>query len=116
MIPLQGRSRIIGHDEMVTLFRGTVSFVDGKPVAQREAKSLIRGTVQPLTGRDLLLVPEGDRTKEQYWFWTECNVMLMDRIERCGVNFQVQGVQNWGSFNQARMMRIDVGQYSSTCT
>ncbi len=65
-----------------------------------------------MSGKDLLLVPEGDRTREQYWLYTECKVQLADRVERCGVNFQVQSVQNWGSYNQARIMRIDVGPFA----
>lgn len=116
MIKLQGKSQIINHDEKLKVFRvGKVTYVDGKPVQTQESSYEIVCNVQPMTGRDLLLVPEGDRHKEQYWLWCEQNQKAMevnDRVVRGGINFQIQSTENWGSYTKARIMRDDVGPKS----
>lgn len=110
MIRLQGQSTIIAKDETVGLVReNCVEYVNGKPVKKAVQSFDIRCNVQPLSGKELLLVPEGDRSKEQYNLWTQAKVELNDRIQRCGVQFQVQTVEAWGSFYECRIMRIDVG-------
>lgn len=114
MIKLFARSQIISHDEVVTVYReGPVTYVDGKPVKHGANEFQIRANVQPIQGRDLLLVPEADRFKENYFVWTETLMLVNDRVVREMVNFQVQEVQTWGSFYQLRMMRTDVGPYAT---
>lgn len=116
MIKLQSLpSRIIRYDETLTVYReGSVVYKDGKPDKWLVEPFTIACNVQPLSGRDLLMVPEGDRFKEQYWVWMqtplpEKAVKINDRVLREDVNFQVQSAENWGSYVRARIMRIDVG-------
>lgn len=115
MIQLQAPSQMIANDENLQVLRtAKVAYVDGKPNPGNIEKLNIKCTVQPLSGKDLLIVPEGDRFKEQYWLWTTCEVLDNDQVVRCGKNYQVQTVQIWGSFRQVRIMRIDVGPNIST--
>ena len=113
MIRLQRPSKIIDEDESLQVIReGEVVYVDGKPVKRRILDFTLTCNVQPVEGRDLLLVPEGDRFKEQYFLFTnnmEVPLRDNDRVVRRNVNFQTQSVQNWGSFQECRIMRIDVG-------
>lgn len=111
MIKLQGQKvRIIDYDEMLPVTRdGEVNVIEGKPVVLSQTNFTIRANVQPVEGRDLLLVPEFDRFKEQYFVFTETKLIVNDKITRLGVNFVVQNAQPWGSFWECRMMRIDVG-------
>lgn len=109
MIGLQAPSQIITTDETLIAVRVCVVYKDGKPQQKTADRVELIGNVQPLNGRELLLVPEGDRHKEQYWLWTTGDVRVNDRVMRCGVNFQVQTVQTWGSYSQALLMRDDVG-------
>ena len=74
-----------------------------------------------MNGRDLLIVPEADRYKEQYWVFMNQQqkpLFTNDRVIRImasqngksgPVGFQVQSSENWGSYTRARIMRIDVG-------
>lgn len=111
MIKLQGKSQIITKDESVDVFRdGCVTYVDGKPAKGEPEKFKVKGNFQPLSGRDLMMVPEGDRFKEQIWLYTADLMKINDRVVRCGVNYQAQTVNAWGSYSQVRLMRIDVGQ------
>ena len=114
MIKLQGPMRAIQNDERLKVERKSgTQWIDGKLSPGQTSAFSIRANVQPLDGRQLLLVPEGDRTKEQYWLYTATEVRLGDQVVRCGVNFQIQQVENWGSFFMARIMRIDVGPNAS---
>jgi hypothetical protein len=131
MIKLQGKSQIITHDETFKVTReGQVIIVDGKPVKKNLLTLKVKGNIQPVNGRDLLLVPEGDRFKEQYWIYynnssiiidegleietNPTSIIVNDRLSRLGGEYQVQSVENWGSFSRARIMRIDVGPYAAT--
>jgi hypothetical protein len=108
--PLQGQSRIMRTDSTVCVTRdGAVQYVNGKPVVAKQSTFDVVCAIQPLIGRDLLIVPEGDRYKDQYWLWTSADVRVNDRVTYCGANYQVQTVQQWRSYVQARIMRIDVG-------
>src|SRR5258706_9312645 len=107
MIGLQAPSQIINYDETLPVVReGCVTYVDGKPRKSASTIHEVECNVQPLAGRELLLVPEGDRHKEQYWLWTADDIRVNDRVVRCGANYQVQVVQQWGSYRQAKLMRI----------
>jgi len=106
----QGQSPILLKGETATAVReGSVSYVDGKPIKRNITSFQFRGSFQPLGGRELMMVPEADRTKEQYWIYTTARLALNDRVERCGVNYQVQTVESWGNHSKVRAMRIDVG-------
>lgn len=110
MIKLFAKSQIINKDDTLEVTRdGCVIYVDGKPVKENQTTFNIAGNVQPMNGRDLMLVPEGDRFKEQYWLWTDCKILVNDRVRFRCKNFQVQSVQVWGSYFQSRIMNIDVG-------
>lgn len=114
---LQGPSRIITHDENLDVHRkGKPVYVDGKPVWPDPIDFKIVCNVQPFTGLELILVPEGDRFKEKYWVYmnqTEKPLLVEDEISRNGVKFVVQHSENWGSYTRARMDRIDVGPDAS---
>lgn len=131
MIKLQGKSQIMTKDEELRVWReGTyipknVVYVDGKPIKRNGFGFRCRGNIQPINGRDLLLVPEGDRFKEQYIIFVPntsivvdqgqeiqdapTRLLINDRVMRLGVNYQVQEAEDWGSYTRARIMRIDVG-------
>lgn len=126
MIKLFGPSYIIDFDELLEVVReGTsipqdVEYVDGKPVKVDPVCFMVTCNVQPIQGRDLMLVPEMDRGRENYWLFTNnCDVPLQvnDRVNRKDlqtnstlISYQVQECQNWGSFQQVRLMRIDIGK------
>lgn len=117
MIKLQGRSQIMNHDEELCVFRDQkIRYVDGKPVRSPPIEFKIICNVQPMTGRDLLLVPEGDRFKEQYFIYSEDITKALeinDRVVfRCN-NYQVQETMTWGSYTRSRIMKIDVGPNAS---
>lgn len=106
------------NDEIIVIYRRKdIVWKDGRPVWNTQAAMKFRGNVQPMTGKDLLLVPEGDRLKEPLWVWTNndgnCgegnSIEVNDMMARLNVNYQVQSTENWGSYTRSRMMRIDVG-------
>lgn len=113
MIRLQGPSQIITKDQTIKVFvEGKVIYKEGKPLKQDISSFDLTCNVQPLNGRDLLLVPEGDRFKEQYYVFTnevKQPLVAKQTVEFNCIKFEVQNVEQWGSFQRARIMRIDVG-------
>lgn len=110
---LQSRSRIMRFDE--TLLRITFSepvYVDGKLQERQEFKVPFLANVQPLNGRDLLLVPEHQRFQEQYWCYVPEPYFEKtgEIVQRNCINFQVQEVESWGSYQRVRINRVDVGK------
>lgn len=130
MIKLLGSSQILKKDEEITLTREVVvHYVDGKPVRPKKVEFFLIGNIQPLNGRDLQLVPEADRYKDQYWLFLNNHsfavrrglsvedlptcLLVNDIVSRLGVNYQVQTVEDWGSYSRARIMRVDTGPYET---
>lgn len=115
MYKMKGKSSIITRDESLTIFRETnPAYEDGVAVNQPSTQLSVKCNVQPLSGRELQLVPEGDRFREQYWVWAypETAIRTGDRIERKGKKFEVQSAESWGSYVRARMALIDAGKYA----
>ena len=115
MIGLEGEIDLIDYDEQLDVSRdGGVVYVDGKPVKLDKTFFQITCNVQPLSGRELLMVPEGDRAKESYAVYTRgMPLKINDRIKRFDKYFQVQALENWGSYQKGRIMLDDVGAYSN---
>lgn len=118
MIPLFAQSQIMIRDEELKFYRVTsTTYTDGLPVHNKELTFSMFCNVQPMNARDLLLVPEGDRHREQYTIFTENRnqeprLQANDRVVRLGKNFQIQSVEAWGSYVKARIMLDDVGPAS----
>lgn len=103
---------MIDHDETLMVSRdGAVTWVSGKPVTSVASTFSIKGNVQPVNGFELMMVPEADRFKEQYWVWTETIDIHLnkDKVTRNGVIYEIQQIKPWGSYMQFRMVRVDVG-------
>lgn len=117
-----GYSRLIGSDERVVVYReGTalggdapVNYVAGKPQKRAPVVFAVRGTWQPTAGRDLLLMPEGDRGREAWTVWSYPDPLgrcldVNDKVPRGARVFQVQSAEPWGSYVKASLIRVDVG-------
>jgi hypothetical protein len=115
MRQLQGKSQIILHDETLRVVaQSGIKYVDGKAQALGpETLRTIVGNVQPVQGRDIELVPEGDQDKENLFVWTPDPIFLNETVERKGAFYHVGGVEDWGSYFMARIVRADVGPESN---
>lgn len=109
MIKLQGKSQIITKDETVKVVRSVTEYNGPIAFTRTESETLIQANVQPLGGKELMLVPEGDRFLENFWLWTEHQMQANDTVHWNGKKLQVQAVKPWGSYTQSRMVKIDVG-------
>lgn len=114
MWPLFGRSIIMDRDETLPVLReGEVIYRDGKPVKRDPIRFEARANVQPLTGKALMLVPEGDRYKEQFMVYAPLDpgvpkLQTADKVWRNGGVFIMHEAKDWGSYVEARMVREDV--------
>ena len=90
-----------------------VSFEDGKAETTSGETFYVPANVQPVSGRELAILPEGDRVKEQIWFYTAASIFLNDVVTAKGARFQVQVVEAWPGYVRARCARIDAGDHAA---
>lgn len=90
-----------------------VDFVDGKPVTAGVSSFDAQGSIQPLSGRELNILPEGDRIKEQVWVYTATALLLNDIVTYRGARYQTQTVERWTGYVRCRAVRIDVGEHAA---
>lgn len=98
-----------------------VAYVDGIATAAHAPITFgIAGTIQPMNGKDLLLVPEAYRERETLWLWAtqyEFNAGSFaidneDIVLFSGKAYQVQAVENWASYSRCMLVAIDQGAYA----
>lgn len=107
---------ILNDEQLVVVREDTVvgpntTYVDGKPVKSNPATFSVRANVQPLTGEDLMLVPEGDRFHDQLMLWVAPGsgpLRENDKVYRGGRAYQVQTVEDWECYSKSRIAAIDV--------
>ena len=119
MYMLSGKSRIMLNDEEVVVRRQDATLGDatvvvgGKRLKRGYLEFALRCNVQPVSGDDLIQVPEGDRFDEQLWFYADDSQQPMapnDLICRSGDGwYQVQMCEGWGSYTRARGQLVDAG-------
>lgn len=100
-------SAIDAFDTPLTVTRSTVAteFVDGiaQPVTQTDEFELTGCSVQPMSARERMLLPELIRDRELLKVYTKCPLqsvdvqgkVLADRITYLEQQYVVQSVENW---------------------
>jgi len=107
------------YDERLLVIReglqtgDSINYVDGKPVKRDPDCFHITCMTAPITGQELLLLPEADRYLEQfnvYAITSAASPMLQvnDKIVRKSKLYHVQSVKDWENFTEARMVAVDV--------
>jgi hypothetical protein len=79
------------------------SYINGHWVEGKTQTLNIMATVEPLSGNDLLLLPEGERTKEAIRIYTDSELKTVDEFAKrkadvvnyFGKCFEVQVVKRW---------------------
>lgn len=114
MYRLKRRSRLMNHDERLPVLRPfAVEFRDGKPIKRGYRQFRLLGNVQPVSARELMLQPEGERIKAQYAVYTQNRdepLAVSDLVLRLGQVFVVQAVEPWGAYSKARMALYDAAR------
>ena len=125
---LDGPVELLDCDEVNTVVRqgrqvdADMSYVDGLPVSEHPVTTFLAvSTVQPMSGRDLLLMPEGFRTKETLWVWQRYEagisggsiMTVADVLVRGGRAYQVQSAEDWGCYVRCMVVEIDLGPYAA---
>jgi hypothetical protein len=87
-------------------------YVNGRYVAGKESAFEIEANVQPLTGNEILQVPEGERQAENLWMYSETHIKADDVVERGGNEYMVKAAQQWiGRYTKSRLVKIDVERH-----
>lgn len=91
------------------LRKGTATFnTSGEPVPGANTTSTIRAVRQPMSGRQLMDLPEGLRSEAKWLLWTRSEVRIDDAVSFGSVDCRV--VYLWpreeGGFYRAAMSEI----------
>jgi hypothetical protein len=87
---------IIARGRTVVVVRyKEVEYIDGLPTKPEETRFDATASVQPVTGQELLQVPEGDRHREHIYLFTKDDIRLDDTIIYAEREFEVQRVDDW---------------------
>ena len=97
-----GECLIVRRREKGKFERG--KFVSSNRFEEFEAQC----SFQPLTSRETMQLPEGDRIKSHVKIYTEFAMKRDDIIERNGEDYEVQGVDNWGTYTKSIARLVDV--------
>lgn len=72
-----------------------------------------KGSIQPIVGRELLSVPEGDRNRENSKIYTRFQLIVGDIVTKTSTQarYQVRDVRDWSQYAfahyRARIVLID---------
>jgi len=91
------------------------SYTNGKWAAGVATTLTVSGSIQPAKGYELLLLPEGDRSRgsvivkmdSAFQFEDEATGIKADQIYYGGHWYQVQQVQQWQGHSEAIALRIE---------
>jgi len=86
------------RNEAVTIKRyGQTIYLKGHAVAGAETILLGDATIQPLNGKELLQLPEGDREKESVKIFTDTLELKNNDILICANNksFELKEIKDW---------------------
>lgn len=119
MYLMQSKKLRLLVDETLTVRRYTQQYGEGLMVrdglrVRTEAAGYrtfqCTGNVQPLSGRDLMQAPEGQRVEGQlsWWIWSDDAEwpQVGDLVERDGL-YLVASAEEWGSYVKCRLIRDD---------
>jgi hypothetical protein len=99
--------------EKITVTRATQgSYVNGRYLPGDSQVFDAAGNIQPLNGKELLQLAEGDRQRQALKIYTAFALENNDTVSRAdGFQYEVQAVEDWTAFHQphykARLMRIE---------
>ena len=88
-------------------------YVNGRWVPGADTALIGRGNIQPLSGSELMQLPEGDREKDVQKIYTELELLNGDKLirDKTGIAYEVQAVKDYTAFKQphykARLVRLE---------
>lgn len=92
---------ILGAKPYTVTRPGAVTYPDGDPVEAAGTTFVIEASIQPLSGRELTLMPEALRTRAQHEMFTTAELQTggegqnPDRVDVNGETFEVWQVHDW---------------------
>lgn len=98
----EGEMLVIKRRESGKMYRGKF-----KP-SNRLEEFTEQCSFQPMSGRETLQLPEGDRMKSHVKIYSAFAMKRDDIVERNGESYEVQLVNNWGTYTKSIARLVDV--------
>lgn len=109
-------SRLMRASTVVVTRRAAGGHVDGVWTPGAESTFTVRGSLQPLTGRELLVVPEGERGRARWALYTTTELQTADeaaatdadRVAWRGRSLVVVKVEDWSHMGRLAHYRCEL--------
>lgn len=112
-------ARLSGGTTLTVTRRAPGTLNKGRHTAGDATTHVISANVQPASGRDLLRLPEGLRTRETIAIWTAGDLRTVDEstslpadvVAYDGASYEVQLVETWtvlGGYRKAIAAKVEV--------
>lgn len=103
LMNLTGTIRRLGMRPVVVTRRGAPTTDKGRVTPSEPTTYSLNANVQPLSGRELLRLPEGLRSRETLAMWTDGDLrtadesagVLADRVAVNGRVYEIELVEDW---------------------
>lgn len=103
LMDLTGTIRRLGMRSVVVTRRGAPTVTKGRVTPPTPTTYSVNANVQPLSGSELLRLPEGLRTRETVALWTDVDLrtadesagVLADTVAINGRTYEVELVEDW---------------------
>lgn len=112
--------RLKGKNYTVTRVNanGTYSTEDGTFNPGSTTTLTIMGSVQPATAEDLLSIPEGDRTRTRYRFYSDPPLKIQDTaalrkgdlVELTDGSYEVESLKTWPTHTLAIIAKVNTDE------
>lgn len=103
-----GQARILRETNSFTIRREAKGrYVEGVFYPGAETSIPGKGSVQPISGKERLSLPEGDRDKDHRELFTAQCIKMNDTVDFDGQVFVIYRVEPWGPHYEARMVEVD---------
>lgn len=95
-------------EQNISVVRKVGTYVKGRFIYADPISLEVKGSLQPLTAREILQLSEGDRVKSHFKFYSTFKMTLDDFLIIDGKSYEIQRVEDWDSYTKSVAVLEDV--------
>lgn len=114
---LSSSIRRLSKTELTITRTESSSLLLGRKVVGAQSTFNIRCSVQPMSDKELMMLPEGERTQSKFTLWTDTLLKVIDDPDECvyeGTEYVIQAVTDWagttdyGSYRLVKKLQVAI--------
>ncbi len=102
------QARLLTQQKATLTRYGKGEYVQGVYEQGNKSCIEIRASIQPITGHELMSMPEGERTRSHFNVFTTTKLKNEDLINYKGKVYEVRTVEDWDEYSLGKAVLKDV--------